>query len=50
MKLTVHAPEGTRRVGRPAVRWLDSVEADLKTMSLATGDESRRIDTNGEQS
>jgi hypothetical protein len=28
-KLTLHKPEGTRRVGRPAVRWLDSVEADL---------------------
>jgi hypothetical protein len=22
--LTVHKPEGTQRVGRPAVRWLDS--------------------------
>jgi hypothetical protein len=25
-------PEGTRRVGRPAIRWQDSVEDDLKTM------------------
>jgi hypothetical protein len=28
-KLTLHKPEGTRRVDRPAVRWLGSVE-DLK--------------------
>jgi hypothetical protein len=34
-------PEGTRRVGRPAIRWLDSTE-DLKT-ALEIGDESHRI-------
>jgi hypothetical protein len=28
-KLTLHKPEITRRAGRPAIRWLDSVE-DLK--------------------
>jgi hypothetical protein len=28
---TVHKPEGTRRVGRPAIRWLHSVDEDLKT-------------------
>jgi hypothetical protein len=29
-KLTPHKPGGTRRVGRPAIRWLDSIEDDLK--------------------
>ena len=33
-KLTLHKPEGTRRVDRPAVGWLDSGEEDLKTMGL----------------
>jgi hypothetical protein len=33
-KLTLHKPEGTRRGGRPAVRWLDSVEEDLKTTGV----------------
>jgi len=28
-KLTFHKPEGTRHVGRPGVRWMDSVEVDL---------------------
>jgi hypothetical protein len=31
-KLILYKPEGTRRVGRPAVRWLDSVEEDFKTV------------------
>jgi hypothetical protein len=33
-QLTLHKPEGTRRVGRPAIRWLDSVEEDMKTMGF----------------
>jgi hypothetical protein len=33
-KLTLHKPEGTRRVGRPAVRWLDSIEEDIKIMGV----------------
>jgi hypothetical protein len=32
-KLTLHKPEGTRLVGRPAIRWLDSV-GDLKTVGF----------------
>jgi hypothetical protein len=32
-KLTLHKPEGTRRVRRP-VRWLDLVEQNLKTMGF----------------
>jgi hypothetical protein len=27
-KLTPYKPEGTRRVGRPAITWLDSVDKD----------------------
>jgi hypothetical protein len=29
--LTLHKSDGTRRVGRPAIRWLDSAEEELKT-------------------
>jgi hypothetical protein len=29
-KITLHKREGTRRVGRPSVRWLDSDEEDMK--------------------
>jgi hypothetical protein len=32
-KLTLHKSEGTQRVGRPAIRWLDSIE-DLKVMGV----------------
>jgi len=31
-KLTVHKLEGIRRVGKPELRWLESVEEDLKKM------------------
>jgi hypothetical protein len=33
-KLAFHKPEGTRQVGRPAVRWLDSVGKDLNIMGV----------------
>jgi hypothetical protein len=29
-KLTFSKPKGTRRAGRPSLRWLDSVEKDLR--------------------
>jgi hypothetical protein len=31
-KLNLNKPEGTRRVGKPAVRRLDSIEGDVKIM------------------
>jgi hypothetical protein len=33
-KLPLHKPEGTQRVGRPAIRWLGSVEEGLKTTGI----------------
>jgi hypothetical protein len=33
-KLTLHKPEGTGRVGAPAIRWLDSIEEDLKIIGV----------------
>jgi hypothetical protein len=33
-KLTLRTQDGTRRVGRPAIRWLDSIEGDLKLMRV----------------
>jgi hypothetical protein len=27
-------PEGRREVGRPKLRWLDDVEADVKTVGI----------------
>lgn len=48
-ELTLHKPENTRQVGRPAIRWLDSVE-DLKKIGITNWDKSHRIRTNGEQS
>jgi hypothetical protein len=35
-KLTVRKPEGTRHLGEPKLRWLESVEEDLKNMSVRT--------------
>jgi hypothetical protein len=32
--LTLHKPEGTRRVGTPDIRWLNSAEEDLKAMGV----------------
>jgi hypothetical protein len=33
-KLTLHKPEGNRRLGRPAIRWLDSDEKYVKKMDI----------------
>jgi hypothetical protein len=33
-KLTLYKPEGTRRVGKPRVKWLESVETDLRKMGV----------------
>jgi hypothetical protein len=33
-KLTVLKPEGTRRVGKPKLTWLESTEEDLKDMGV----------------
>jgi len=33
-QLTFHKSDGTRQVGRPAIRWLDSVEESMKTTSF----------------
>ena len=36
MKTTFSQPEGSRKKGRPTVRWLDSVLKDLKTLEVWT--------------
>jgi hypothetical protein len=33
-KLTLYKPEGTRRVGKPRARWLESVETDLRKVGV----------------
>jgi hypothetical protein len=33
-RLTLFKPEGTRRIGKPKLRWLDSVEENLKNMDV----------------
>jgi hypothetical protein len=33
-KLTLHKPQGTRCVGKPRVRWLESAETDLRKMGI----------------
>jgi len=33
-ELTVLKPDGTRRVGKPKLRWLESIEEDLNKMGV----------------
>ena len=33
-KLTLLRPVGSRRAGRPKLKWLDGVEEDLRTLSI----------------
>jgi hypothetical protein len=44
-KLTFSKPEGTRRVGRPSLRWLDSVEKDLGLLGIR-GWKTKALDRN----
>jgi hypothetical protein len=33
-KITLHKPEGKQRVGKPRIRWRESVETDLRKMNV----------------
>jgi hypothetical protein len=44
-KLTFSKPEGTRRAGRPNLRWLDSVEKDLRLLGIR-GWKTKALDRN----
>jgi hypothetical protein len=46
-KLMFTKPEGIRRVGRLSVRWLDSVESDLRDLGVRRWKESLWIGSNG---
>jgi hypothetical protein len=48
-KLTLYKPEGTRRVGKPRARWLESVETDLKKMDIKIEGVRHRTESSGEQ-
>jgi hypothetical protein len=44
-KLTFSKPEGTRRAGRPSLRWLNSVEKDLRLLGIR-GWKTKALDRN----
>jgi hypothetical protein len=44
-KLTFSKPEGTRRVGRPSLKRLDSVEKDLRLLGIR-GRKTKALDRN----
>ena len=43
-KLTLLRSEGSRRAGRPKLRWLDGVEKDLRTLGIIRGWRRRALD------
>jgi hypothetical protein len=44
-KLTVHKPEDTQRVGRPAIRWLDSIKENMKIMGVRNWRRKTRLES-----
>jgi hypothetical protein len=42
-------PKGRRGVGRPRLRWMDYVEADIKVLVLKGGELKHKIEKNGWQ-
>jgi hypothetical protein len=49
-KMVLNAkPEGRRGVGRPRLRWLDDVEADIKALGVKGGELKHKIEKSGRQ-
>ena len=48
-QLTVLKAEGTGRVGKHKLRWLESGGEDLRKMGVRTGDVSSRFESSGGQ-
>jgi hypothetical protein len=48
-KPTLQKPEGTRRVGKCKLWWLESVEEDLKNMNLRNWRRKKRVEDNFER-